>query len=220
MLVRPADRPQSDDEWKSFLRTHDFGQFIAPGSGRRLPVVVPTHFVYRGGDEVLFHLARPNPVWPALEESPHGLLTVVGAYTYVTAEMNTGPEDRPEYGVPTSYYAAIQLGGRAEVVDDPAALAELLEVQLQHFEPDRSGPRVAVDNPYGKMLPAIRGVRFRFDEVRAKFKFGGNRRPEHRRAIAAALAARGRDLDSEASAIQLRRLDDGRSGRDARTMPP
>lgn len=208
MLIRRADQPHTDDEWRSFLRTHDFGQFIAPGSGRALPVVVPTHFVYRGGDEVLFHLARPNPVWRALEESAHGLLTVVGAYTYVTAEMNTGPEDHPDYGVPTSYYAAVQLGGRAEVVDDPAQLAALLEVQLGHFEPDRTGPPVAVDNPYGKMLPAIRGVRFRFDEVRAKFKFGGNRRPEHRRAIADALAARGRDLDAEASAIQLRRLGD------------
>ncbi len=209
MLIRRADQPHSDDEWKSFLRTHDFGQFVAPGAGRRFPVVVPTHFVYRGGDEALFHLARPNPVWRALEESPHGMLTVVGAYTYVTAEMNTGPEDLPEYGVPTSYYAAVQIAGRAELVDDPAEIAELLNVSLGTFEPERDGHPVAVDNPYGNMLPAIRGVRFHFEDVRAKFKFGGNRTPEHQRAIAEALAARGRELDAEASAIQLRRLGDG-----------
>ena len=208
MLIRRADEPHSDDEWRSFLRTHDFGQFIAPGAGRPLPIVVPTHFVYRGADEALFHLARPNPAWRALEESPHGMLTVVGAYAYVTAEMNTGPEDLPEYGVPTSYYAAIQIAGRAEILDDPAETAELLNVSLRHFEPDRGGP-VAVGNPYGKMLPAIRGVRFHFEEVRAKFKFGGNRTPEHRRAIAEVLAARGRDLDVEASAIQRRRLGTG-----------
>ena len=209
MLIRRADEPHSDEEWRSFLRTYDFGQFIAPGAGRRLPVVVPTHFVYRGGDEALFHLARPNPVWRALEESPHGMMTVVGAYTYVTARMNTGPEDHPEHGVPTSYYAAVQIAGRAEIVDDAAGLAELLNVQLAHFEPGRAGPAVEVDNPYGKMLPAIRGVRFRFEDVRAKFKFGGNRTPEHQRAIARALAARAGDLDAEASAVQLRRLEDG-----------
>lgn len=207
MLVRRADKPHSDDEWRSFLRTHDFGQFIAPGAGRELPVVVPTHFVYEGGDFALFHLARPNPVWRALEESPRGMLTVVGAYTYVTAELNTGPEDEPGYGVPTSYYAAVQVGGRAEVVDDPAEMSELLNAQLRHFEPERDGPEVVTGNEYGKLLPAIRGVRFHFEDVKAKFKFGGNRKPEHARAIAEALRERGRDLDVEASLIQTRRLD-------------
>lgn len=208
MLIRRVDKPRSDDEWKDFLRTHDFGQFIAPGSGRTLPVVVPTHFVYEGGDHALFHLARPNPVWGALEESPAGMLTVVGAYTYVTAEMNTGPEDAPGYGVPTSYYGAVQIGGRAEIVDDPDELAQLLNAQLRHFEPGREGHDVVPGNEYGKMLPAIRGVRFHFEDVRAKFKFGNNRQPEHRAAIADALLARGRDLDTEASAIQRRRLEE------------
>lgn len=207
MLIRRADKPHSDGEWKSFLAAHDFGQFIAPGSGRELPVVVPTHFVYEGGDHALFHLARPNPVWRALEENQRGMLTVVGAYTYVTAALNTGPEDEPGYGVPTSYYASVQVSGRAETVDDPAELASLLNVQMSHFEPGREGHDVAPDNEYGKLLPAIRGVRFHFDDVRAKFKFGGNRRPEHARAIAEALAERGTDLDAEASAIQRRRLD-------------
>lgn len=208
MLIRRADKPHSDEEWRSFLRTHDFGQFIAPGAGRPLPVVVPTHFVYEGGDLALFHLARPNPVWGALEESPRGMLTVVGAYTYVTAELNTGPEDEPGYGVPTSYYAAVQIGGRAEVVDDPDEMAELLNAQMQHFEPEREGHRVEPANEYGRLLPAIRGVRFHFEDVRAKFKFGGNRKPEHARAIAEALQARGHDLDVEASTIQTRRLDE------------
>ena len=207
MLIRRADKPHSDEEWRSFLRTHDFGQFIAPGAGRPLPVVVPTHFVYEGGDFALFHLARPNPVWRALEENERGILTVIGAYTYVTAELNTGPEDEPGYGVPTSYYATVQIAGRAELVDDPDEMAELLNTQMQHFEPGREGNDVAADNEYGKLLPAIRGVRFHFEDVRAKFKFGGNRKPEHARAIAEALRARGRDLDVEASAIQTRRLD-------------
>jgi transcriptional regulator len=167
MLIRRHDEPLSDEEWQDFLRTHDFGQFIAPGAGRRLPVVVPTHFVYEGGDELIFHLARANPVWSALDESPHGMLTVVGAYTYVTAAMNTGPEDPPEYGIPTSYYAAVQVCGRVETVEPPGALADLLNATLAHFEPGRAGPAVAPDNEYGTSLPAIRGVRLYFEEVRA-----------------------------------------------------
>lgn len=207
MLIRRVDKPLSDEEWRDFLRTHDFGQFIAPGASRPLPVVVPTHFVYEGGDVALFHLARPNPVWKALEENPAGMLTVIGAYTYVTAEMNTGVEDAPGYGVPTSYYATVQIAGRVEILDDAGEMAALLNAQMRHFEPERTGHEVETGNEYGKLLPAIRGVRFHFEDVRAKFKFGGNRKPDHRRAIAEALATRGRDLDDEASAIQRRRLD-------------
>lgn len=206
MLIRPADRPHSDDEWRSFLRTHDFGQVVAPGRGRELPVIVPTHFVYEGGDVMLFHLARGNPVWRALDESPRGVFTVVGAYTYVTASMNTEPGESPEYGIPTSYYATVQIAGTAEIVDDPAELAAFLNTQMHHFEPERAGAAVAMDNEYGKSLRGIRGVRFHFDDVRAKFKFGGNRIPAHQEAINDALRARGTDLDSEAAAIQRRRL--------------
>ncbi len=208
MLIRPADQARSEDEWKEFLRTHDFGQFVAPGRGRDVPVVVPTHFVYEDGDEVLFHLARPNPVWDALAENRQGLLTVVGAYTYVTAEMNTPPGESPEFGIPTSYYAAVQLTGEAEIVDELEELAALIDAQLRHFEPRREGPPVRADNLYGKSLPGIRGIRFRFDDVRAKFKFGGNRSPEHQASIGRTLRERGRDLDLEAAAIQERRLRD------------
>jgi transcriptional regulator len=206
VLIRPADRPLSDEEWQTFLTTHDFGQLIAPGRGRDLPVVVPTHFVYRGGDLALFHLARGNPVWRALEESPRALLAVVGAYTYVTAALNTGPEDPPEFGIPTSYYASVQVTGTVELLDEPGDVAALLNEQMDHFEPERDGERVSTGNEYGKSLPGIRGVRFHFEEVRAKFKFGGNRHPDHQAAISAALLERGTDLDSEAAAIQMRRL--------------
>ena len=206
MLIRPADRPLSDDEWRSFLQTHDFGQFIAPGRGRDLPIVVPTHFVYGGRDFALFHLARGNPVWRALDESPRGLLAVVGAYTYVTSELNADPGEPPEFGIPTSYYAAVQVTGTAEPVEDAQGLASLLNEQMGHFEPERAGARVAPDNEYGKSLGGIRGVRFHFEDVRVKFKFVGNRTPAHQAAINAALRARGTDLDAETVAVQLRRL--------------
>ncbi|MDP9067044.1 MAG: FMN-binding negative transcriptional regulator [Actinomycetota bacterium] len=213
MLIKKVDEALSEEEWKHFLRTHDFGQFIAAGEGRRWPIVVPTHFVY-ADDIIWFHLMRSNPVWEALSESPLGVFTVVGAYTYVTSEMNTPPGTSAEFGIPTSYYAAVQLQGRARAVPDPEELAALLNRQMDHFEPDRVGPPVATDNVYGKSLNAIQGVRFEVESVRAKFKFGGNRTVEHQLEINAALLERGRGLDSEAAAIQRNRLDQTRQAAD------
>jgi transcriptional regulator len=174
-----------------------------PGVGRDLPIVVPTHFIYDGDKTVLLHLARPNPVWEALAERPRALLSVFGAYTYIPGHWN-----QDEYGVPTSYYAAVQLACDAEIVDDPAGIAGILERQLAHFQPEgRHAPVEPGDNPYGKLLGSIRGIRLAVTDVRAKFKFGANRTVEHRRVVGAKLAERGRPLDLEARANLMRRTD-------------
>jgi len=203
MLIRRHDAPLSDEEWHAFLADHDFGELIVPGAGRDLPIVVPTHFIYDGDKTVLLHLARPNPVWEALAERPRALLSVFGAYTYIPGHWN-----QDEYGVPTSYYAAVQLACDAEIVDDPAGIAAILERQLAHFQPEgKHAPVEPGDNPYGKLLGSIRGIRLAVTDVRAKFKFGANRTVEHRRVVGAKLAERGRPLDLEARANLMRRTD-------------
>ena len=203
MLIRRHDVPLSDEEWQAFLGDHDFGELIVSGAGRDLPVVVPTHFIYDGDRTVLLHLARPNPVWEALAERPRALLSVFGAYTYIPGHWN-----QDEYGVPTSYYAAVQLACDAEVVDDPAGIAAILERQLAHFQPEgKHAPVEPGDNPYGKLLGSIRGIRLSITDVRAKFKFGANRTVEHRQVVGAKLAERGRPLDLEARANLMRRID-------------
>ena len=203
MLIRRHDAPLTDEEWQAFLADHDFGELIVPGVGRDLPVVVPTHFIYDGYTNVLLHLAQPNPVWEALAERPRALLSVFGAYTYIPGHWN-----QDEYGVPTSYYAAVQLACDAEIVDDPAGIAAILERQLAHFQPEgKHAPVEPGDNPYGKLLGSIRGIRLSVTDVRAKFKFGANRTVEHRQVVGAKLAERGRPLDLEARANLLRRTD-------------
>ncbi len=206
MLIRRHDAPLDDAEWRAFLRDHDFGELIAPGSGRGLPVVVPTHFVWDGDREVVFHLARANPAWDALAERPRALLSVFGAYAYVPGHWN-----QDEHGVPTSYYAAVQLACDAEVVDDPARLAAILERQLGHFQPEGlHAPVTPDDERYAALLPSIRGLRLAVTDVRAKLKFGTNRTVAHREAVAAKLAERGSALDLEARAHVLDRIERGR----------
>ena len=203
MLIHKHDAALDDAEWRDFLRTHDFGELIVPGGkDRDLPVVVPTHFVYDGEHTVWLHLARPNPVWEAIAERPRALLSVFGAYAYVPGHWN-----QDEYGVPTSYYAAVQLACDVATVDDDAGIAAILERQLAHFQPEgMHAPVEPGDNKYGRLLPAIRGLRLTVTGVRAKFKFGGNRTEQHVDAVARGLDARGGALDREASAHARRRV--------------
>lgn len=209
MLIHPWDEA-TRDEWQGVLASADFGQLVTAGHVDGYPVVVPTHFLYDGDSTVLLHLARPNPVWKALDEDAHVVLALAGDYTYVEAAWNANPGTDPAYGVPTSYYTAVQLLCRAEVVDDPEEKSAILTAQLGHFEPaDSTRVAPSPDNESDRrQLPGIRGLRLHLDGVRAKMKYGGNKSAEHRRDIADHLAERDGPMDEVARANLLRRLDD------------
>ncbi|GGM44349.1 FMN-binding negative transcriptional regulator [Dactylosporangium sucinum] len=204
MLVHPWDAAATGEEWRAWLRGQDFGQLVAPGRGRDLPVVVPTHFTFDGDATVWLHLARPNPVWPLLEEHPRALLSVVGDYVYVPSDWNANPGTDVTRGVPTSYYAAVQLACDVRIVDDRAEQAALLGRQLGHFQPSVERDAVTAGD---RLLPGIRGIELTVTSVTAKFKFGGNKTVEHRRVLADRLAERGGPLDAAARAHLLRRID-------------
>jgi len=212
MLIHPWDEA-TKAEWQEVLTQVDFGQIIATGHGRDYPVVVPTHFHYDGADQVWLHLARPNPVWKAIEEHPHVVLAVITDYTYVEAAWNADSGVPPEHGVPTSYYTAVQLRCRAEIVDGPDEKFAILAAQLEQLEPDNSErvpPTSGIDTDR-RLVPGIRGLRLRIESVQAKMKYGGNKTPEQRAAIAEHLAERDGPMDAAARARQLsREVDKGR----------
>ena len=58
-------------------------------------------------------------------------------------------------------------------------------------------------------LLGILGIEIRVSQVLAKFKYGGNVDPAHRRAVVARLNARGRPGDEAAAEHVLRRLESG-----------
>src|SRR6195952_4745894 len=209
MLIHPWDEA-TRAEGREVLAGADFGQLITAGHVDGYPVVVPTHFLYDGDSTVLLHLARPNPVWKALDADPHVVLSLTGDYTYVESAWNANPDTEPDRGVPTSYYTAVQLLCRAEVVDDPEEKAAILAAQLGHFEPaDSTRATPTPDNESDRrVLPGIRGLRLHVEAVRAKMKYGGNKTPEHRHEIPDHLTERGGPMDAAARDNLLRRMQD------------
>ncbi len=208
MLIHPWDADQSEQEWVGFVRSHGFGHLIATGRGRDVPVVVPTQFALVAPDLVLLHLARPNPIWTALGENPAVLLSIAGDWAYIPAAWKAIGAEDPRLGVPTTYYAAVQLIATAEIVDDAEGKAEILRAQLRVTEP---GSGAADPIEHGRRLNGIRGLRLAVREVRAKFKYGGNVDHEHRAAVAEHLDARGGPGDESALAHLRRRTPSARS---------
>jgi transcriptional regulator len=197
----------TDDEWRSFVATHGFGELVAGGRNRDVPVVVPTQFVLIG-DEVLVHLLRPNPIWAAIAENPNVLLCVSGDWAYVPSSWKAIGDEDPALGIPTTYYASVQIVGAARVVDDSEGIAEVLGIQLSHLQPD-----INVVDPmeHGSRLRAIRALRLEITAVRSKFKYGGNVDAAHRLAVANRLAERDGPGDRAAVSHLRRRLERGAS---------
>lgn len=190
MLVHPWDAG-SDQEWRDWLATQQVGTLICPTED--LPVVVPTHFVWTGS-EVVLHLARPNPALAAVALRPRVLFSVHGDWAYVPAAAKAIGEEDPALGIPTSYYAAVTLTCTATLLEGEALLA-VLRTQLAAFEP---GSAVADPSVHARRLPGIRGLQLTVEEVRAKFKYGGNADDAHRAALVD-------DLPAAARAHLLRR---------------
>lgn len=189
MLVHPWDAPVDEGEVWAFVRAQGFGHLVAPGR-RAVPVVVPTQFVLDEGDprpDVLLHLARPNPIWTALEENSTVVMSVAGDWAYVPAAWKAVEGEDPRLGIPTTYYAAAQLVGDAEVLANDEDTLTVLRRQLSVLEP---GSGVADPSAHERRLSGIRAIRIRVREVIGKFKYGGNVDDAHRAAIADRLSQR------------------------------
>ena len=211
MLIHPWDAALDDDEWRTWLADgHDFGQLVVNGLPGQPPTVIPAHFSVDDtptDTQLLIHLARPNPVWANIAADPNVIVTVIDDYAYIPTSWRAKAGGPDEDGVPTSYYAAVQLRCVAEVVDDPAGKAELLTRQLAHFQPAGDHPDVAVGAPpSGRMLSGIRGLHLQVTGVAAKFKYDDHNPTEHRIQVATRLTGRDTGRDTGAASQQRRRL--------------
>jgi transcriptional regulator len=195
MYVPRPDRAESDEQWRAFLRRHRFGQLVAAGRGREVPVISPTPFVLEPDDTVLLHLATPNPIWAAIEENPLVVLAVTGGVSHIPGPWKAIGDEDPAFGIPTQYYGAVQLTARVELLPAPGDALDLLRRTIDAFEvtEDLVDPR-----EHASKLPGIRAARLHPQGVTAKFKFGGNVDAAHRLAVAERLAARDEPGDREA----------------------
>ena len=68
MLIHPWDAALDTTEWQDWLASTDRFGILAVNNldPTQAPLVLPLHFTL-AGDELLIHLARPNPVWDAPE---------------------------------------------------------------------------------------------------------------------------------------------------------
>lgn len=103
MLIHPWDTALDRAEWQDWLATTNRFGVLAVNNldPAQAPIVVPTHFT-AAGEELLIHLARPDPVWPHLEAAAEvrlaEILTTQLADFQPEGRHATVAVDAPSYG--------------------------------------------------------------------------------------------------------------------------
>jgi len=208
MLIHPWDAASDASEWQNWLATTDrFGILAVTNlDPAKAPLILPTHFTLHS-EEILLHLARPNPVWAHLKGATEVRLAVIGDYAFIPSYWRANAGGPDEDGVPTSYYSAVQFVCRPTIVDEPEEKVQILTAQLGDLQPEGGhAPVAATEQPYGQMLAGIRGLRLAVLRVEAKFKYDDSNPVEHRQRVVGYLEQRHHALDSGAAAQQRRRL--------------
>jgi transcriptional regulator len=207
VYIAKVDSGFGEDEWRGFVTSQGFGHLVAAGRGREIPVVVPTQFVL-DDHEIILHLVGKNPILEAIEEQPRVVMSVAGDWAFIPSPWKAIGAEDPLLGVPTTYYAAVQMEGGATIMADPAEVAGVLRRQLAALQPgvDIADPLSA----HEAELRTIRAIRIVIEEVRAKFKYGGNVDVAHREAVIAALERRGLPGDLAAARQTRHRIDASR----------
>ncbi len=166
-----------------------------------LPVIWDEH-------RLVFHMARANQHWKAIEDDAPALAVVTGPEAYVSPAWYAS---KAEHGkvVPTWNYSAVQFTGTVQVHPESDWLREAVTRLTDLHEGRRDAPWSVADAPatyVEKQLRAIIGIEMAIESVEGKAKLSQNRSDEDRAGVVEGLRSEGDGRERQV-AEAMTRLD-------------
>ncbi len=170
-----------------------------------IPVLIDTGEGEYG--TVYGHLARANRQWQELQQGSEALLVFAGADAYVSPSFYPSKAATHKV-VPTWNYLAVHAYGSAEVIEDGAALLDIVSHLTDRHEQGRDTPWQVGDAPSDYiegMLRAIVGFRLPISRIQGARKLSQNRSAEDVAGVRDGLAS-STDAQDNQLAAQMRPL--------------
>ncbi|MEK2610230.1 FMN-binding negative transcriptional regulator [Pseudomonas shirazensis] len=170
-----------------------------------IPVLIDTGEGEYG--TVYGHLARANRQWQELQQGSEALLVFAGADAYVSPSFYPSKAATHKV-VPTWNYLAVHAYGSAEVIEDSAALLDIVSRLTDRHEQGRDTPWQVSDAPSDYiegMLRAIVGFRLPITRIQGARKLSQNRSAEDVAGVRNGLASSSDPQDNQLAA-QMRPL--------------
>jgi transcriptional regulator len=185
-----------------FIEQYSFGLLVSQAGGLPFASHLPFLLERDAGPcgALVGHMARANPQWH--EAAGQSVLAVFsGPHAYVSPTWYEA-----EQVVPTWNYVAVHACGRVRVIEDEAALLDIVRRSVEVYE--RNMPRPWSFDGSGayleRRLAHIVGFRVEVERIEGKWKLNQNHPAERRRKVIRALTERG-DENALAVAALMRR---------------
>ena len=187
----PASFAETDPRTlHEFIEQHSFGTLVTRGEeapdASHIPFLLDRDAGPNG--QLTGHLARANPQWKSLEDSPV-LVIFSGPHSYISPAW---------YGaqnvVPTWNYVAVHVYGRVRLVSDNDRLLEILHRTVDTYESGRPQPwslEEPDDDFVRGLLDAIVGFDIQIERIEGKWKLNQNHDPERRQRVVEGLRLAG-----------------------------
>lgn len=168
----------------AFAERHNFGLLITSTDAEPFTSHLPM-LVDRERRLLYGHVARANPHWRLFDGMRKSLAIFTGPHAYVSPSWYAVSP-----AVPTWNYTAVHAIGCPHVIEDRAAVEELLNRLVTRHESALPQPwKYKLPEDYhAKMLQGIVAFAMPIEHVEGKFKLSQNRSMEDRKRVAERLA--------------------------------
>ena len=188
----------------ALIAANPLGLLISAGADG--PVVTPVPFILSPDEgpcgTLRAHVARANPHWRLLGETPEALVLFQGPQAYVTPSWYAAKQETGKV-VPTWNYVMLEARGRASAIEDPAWLRAQIGALTDAMEAGRAAPWAVSDAPEPFVAAQIRGIvgiEIPVASLVGKWKVSQNRPPPTSARVAEGLAAGGEAMAAMAAA--------------------
>jgi transcriptional regulator len=185
-----------------FIEAHSFGALITAADG-----ISANHypFLLDAQDGVLWtHLARTNPQYGDLKKGGRCLAVFTGPHAYISPLLYAKTPH-----VPTWNYTAVHAECEANLVEDDAAIEDILRRTVARFD-DRWKYELPTEFT-AQLRKAIVGVKLKITRLEGKFKLSQNRDRQDYESVLRAFEGRTGDNDKELLGY-MRRTNPYRAG--------
>ena len=203
MYVPPHFAVSDPARLHEFIERYSFGLLVSQVDGVPFASHLPFLLDRTAGPHgtLLGHVARSNPHWRELSGQT-ALAVFSGPHAYVSPTWYEA-----ENVVPTWNYVAVHAYGRATVIEDRAALFDIVQRSVAAYEAAMPRPWPADGSSafVGRQLGAIVGFRIEIERLEGKWKLNQNHPVERRKKVADILGGQSGD-DARAVAAMMRDL--------------
>ena len=216
-MYLPALTAETDPETlHALIAAHPLGTWVTQGEGGLTADHVPFLVDRDAGEHgtLVGHVARANPVWQTLLDSPaaESLIVFQGAQSYISPSWYAAKKEHGKV-VPTWNYAVVHAHGVARAIEDRAWLRRLVGrlTDTQEATLRQTAPWQVTDAPadyIDGMLNAIVGIEVSITRLVGKWKVSRNRPAADRQGVVSGLSAEGWESAASMAALVQRTLEE------------